>query len=65
MKIASMVFIVLVLLTTLKYTKVLDISLLVLVGIYFLWFMIFYIQIHLKNKDRKTPRPVYLTPQNE
>jgi len=28
---------------------------------FILWFVLLYFSIHNKNKDRETPRPVYLT----
>ena len=43
-----------------KYTKVLKINLLWIIGVFLLWFAIVYLQIHSKNKDRETPRPVYM-----
>lgn len=61
MKIASLIFIALIILGVLKYTKVFDVNNFILVGIFCLWIMIAYLQIHLKNKERNTPRPVYLT----
>lgn len=61
MRIATPIFIVLVLLIALKYTKVFDINILAIVGVFMLWFVVIYLGVHLKNKDRNTPRPVYLT----
>lgn len=60
MKITSLVFIILVLSITFKYTKIFDIHRVVIFGIFSLWLICLYIGIHLKNKDRDTPRPVYM-----
>ncbi len=61
MKIASLIFIILVFMIAFKYTKIWDINILILIGVFCLWMVISYIQIHIKNKDRETPRPVYIT----
>ncbi len=61
MKITSLVFIGLILLTVSKYLGILIIDKLVIIGVSVLWLACIYIGIHLKNKDRNTPRPVYLT----
>lgn len=61
MKIASLIFIIMVFMIVFKYTKVFNINLLIIIGVFCLWFAIVYIQVHLKNQDRNTPRSVYLT----
>lgn len=61
MKITSLVFISLILLITFRYTEVFIIDNLVIIGVFVLWLVCIYIGIHLKNKDRDTPRPVYIT----
>ena len=61
MKITSLVFILLVLSIAFKYTEIFDINILVIIGVFILWLVCIYIGIHIKNKDRNTPKPVYLT----
>ena len=61
MKLASLVFIILVFLMAFKYTEIFDINILVIISAFFLWFVILYIQTHLKNKERNVPKPVYIT----
>lgn len=61
MKIPGLVFIILILSIAFKYTKVFDVDRIVIIGISVFWFICLYISIHLKNKDRNTPKPVYLT----
>lgn len=61
MKITSLVFISLILLIAFKYTEVFDINKLVIIGVFVLWLVLVYVGVHLKNKDKNTPRPVYLT----
>lgn len=61
MKIASLIFVILAFLIAFKYTKVFNVSLFLIIGISCLWFAVVYIQIHLRNKDKNTPRPVYIT----
>lgn len=61
MKISGIVFIGIVFLIALKYTKVININLFWILGALGFWFVIVYIQIHFKNRDRETPRPVYIT----
>ena len=60
MKITSLIFIALILMGVFKYTKVFDIKPIIFLGVFVIWFIALYIQIHLKNKDRNTPRPVYM-----
>lgn len=60
MKIASLVFIILVFLIAFRYTKVFDVNLLIIIGVFFLWFAMVYIKVHLKNKEKNTPSPVYI-----
>ncbi len=62
MNITSIIFIILVLMIAFRYTKMFEINILIIIGTFLLWFFIVYIKIHLKNKDRMTPRPVYITP---
>lgn len=61
MKITSLVFIILVLMIAFRYTEVLIIDTRILIGVFIIWLACIYIDIHLKNKDRDTPRPVYIT----
>lgn len=61
MKLASLVFIIFVGLVTLKYTKVYDAGPIIILGTFAVWFIILYIKIHFSNKDKRTPKPVYLT----
>lgn len=58
---ASLVFIIFVLLIVFKYTKVFEVNVFILIGVFCLWIIMVYIQTHLKNKERNTPKPVYLT----
>ena len=60
MKIQGIVLIALIILSIFKYTELIDISIFILIGIFLLWIVIVYIQVHLKNTDRDTPRPVYI-----
>ncbi len=61
MKIASLIFIVLIFLIAFKYTKIFDVSMLIMIGVFCLWVATVYIQVQLKNKERRTPKPVYIT----
>ncbi len=61
MKFAIIIFIILVFLITFKYTKLFDINILIIIGVFCLWISVIYIQIHIKNKERNTPKPVYIT----
>lgn len=61
MKITSLVFIFLALMVAFTYTEVFIIDKKVIGGVFALWIICIYIGIHLKNKERNTPRPVYLT----
>jgi len=61
MKIASLIFILLILLIAFNYTEVFIIDIKVIGGIFVFWFVCLYIQIHIKNKERNIPRPVYMT----
>ena len=61
MKIASLIFIILVFLIALRYTEIFILETKILVGVFVVWFVCLYIQIHLKNKERNIPRPVYMT----
>jgi preprotein translocase subunit SecF len=55
----SILFVVLIFLIVLKYTQVWDINIFLIIGVFCIWFASIYISVHLKNKDRNTPRPVY------
>ncbi len=61
MKITSLVFISLVLMIAFSYTKVFIIESVVIFWVFVLWLGCMYVGIHLKNKDRNTPRPVYMS----
>ena len=61
MKITGLIFIILIFLIAFKITKVFNINLFVIVIVFCLWLAVIYISVHLKNKERETPRPVYLT----
>lgn len=61
MKIHNILLVFLIFMIAFKYTKVLKIPTLWVIAILCLWFFLFYIHIHLKNKERATPKPVYLT----
>ena len=63
MKFSAIIFIGIVFLIALKYTKVIDINLFWIVGALGFWFLVVYIQIHFKNRERETPKPVYITNQ--
>lgn len=60
MKITSLVFILLILLITFEYTKIFLIDKKVIGGVFILWIVCGYIGIHIKNKERNIPRPVYM-----
>lgn len=61
MKITSLVFIFLALIIAFDYTEVFIMDNKVIAGVFALWLICIYIGIHLKNKERNIPRPVYLT----
>lgn len=61
MKILSLLLFVLIVLSVLKYFKVFDINIYLIIGLFILWIAIAYIIIHFKNKERRTPKPVYIT----
>ncbi len=61
MKITSLVLIILVLMIAFTYTEVFIIDTRIIIGAFVIWLICVYIGIHLKNKDRDTPRPVYIT----
>ena len=61
MKIAGLVFIVFILMVVLKWRKIYNISIPIMIIVFCLGFAILYIQVHNKNKERNTPRPVYIT----
>jgi len=54
-----------IVLIALKWYKFIIINNWWIVLCFVIWFILFYISIHRKNKDRQTPRPVYLTNQQE
>lgn len=64
MKISTLIFFALVFLIIFKYTKIFQVNIYLIIGVFILWFISIYIQTHLKNKNRNTPRPVYITNQN-
>lgn len=61
MKITGLVFILLILLIGFSYTEVFIIDKKVIIGVFIFWLVCGYIGIHIKNKDRNTPRPVYIS----
>lgn len=63
MKFMSLYFLALVILITLKVTKVYEIDYVYLAGLIVLFIVIEYIHIHLKNKEKRIPKPVYVTNQ--
>jgi len=61
MKIPSLIFIVLVFLILFKYFKILDTPIYIMVIVFITFCASVYVKVHLKNKERNIPRPVYLT----
>ena len=60
MKILSLLFFVILVLSAAKHFKIFDVDLYWIVGLFILWFVMGYIKIHMKNKERRTPKPVYI-----
>lgn len=49
-----------ILLSVLKWKKIIKINILWIVLCFVVWFVLMSISIHNKNKDARTPRPVYI-----
>jgi len=60
MKISSIAFVAFIFLIALNYTKVLKTNIYIMIGAGCLCFIIFYIEIHIKNKEMNAPKPVYM-----
>ncbi len=58
MKLTGPIFVILIFLIIFKYTKLFDVNILIIIGVGCLWFVVLYIQIHLKNKEKKIPQLV-------
>lgn len=61
MKLQLIFFVLGIIFTLLNYFKLFKVSIWYILGCFLISFILFYIQIHRKNKDINTPRPVYLT----
>lgn len=61
MKISSIIFIILIFLVAFKYTKIFNVSWVIIIGVFVLWFIAVYIKIHIKNREKSKPQPVYVT----
>ena len=60
MNIKFLFFIVGVILIVLKWKKLIVLNNWWIALCFVAWFFLFFLKIHNKNKDRNTPRPVYL-----
>ena len=58
MRIASLIFVILIFLIAFKYTKVFDVNIFIIIGIFCVWFAVLYIQVHLKNREKRIPQLV-------
>lgn len=54
-------FIAGILLSVLKWKKVIDLGLSWIILCFIVWLLLIYLSIHKKNRDVNTPRPVYIT----
>ena len=57
----GIVMMLIIAMIALKYTHFIKISNWYIAGGIMVLFIMFYISVHQKNKERDTPRPVYLT----
>lgn len=60
MKITGLLFILMILMSILKYTNIFNFPTVWIIGVFCIWFISIYISIHMKNKEAMTPKPVYI-----
>ncbi len=65
MKLSTVLLVILLVLSALKYFKIFNVDKFILIGLFLAWLIIIYINIHYKNQERRNPKPVYITDNPE
>ncbi len=64
MKLSTILLLILISLSALKYFKIFNVDNIIFIGLFCAWFALIYIDIHYKNKEARTPKPVYIADNN-